>query len=284
MTIRRPRRRLRYFCRSVGLRVGFRVAGPKTVHRARGEAQDGSRPNRRRMIPLGDDNDDGLGGPAYVNLSLIVANVIVFIFQAAHPSFSDGFSMIPREITTGHDITATQYLTAPDGTAIAVPQGPGPVPIFLTLVTALFMHASILHIAGNMLFLYIFGDNIERALGSIPYFVFYMACGVAANLGMVALDPTSIIPNLGASGAIAGVLAAYLVFFPRNRVRVLAGYWLATVPAVVMIGLWIVVQFASVGGQQLGGVAYGAHIGGFLFGLVIAFFLRPGVLRRMQYR
>jgi membrane associated rhomboid family serine protease len=98
---------------------------------------------------------------------------------------------------------------------------------------------------------------------------------------MVAADPTSVIPNLGASGAIAGVLAAYLVLFPRNRVRVLAGYWLTTVPALVMIGIWIVIQFISLGGGAQGGVAYGAHVGGFLFGAVIALFARPSVLRRL---
>ena len=100
---------------------------------------------------------------------------------------------------------------------------------------------------------------------------------------MVAMDPSSVIPNLGASGAIAGVLAAYIVLFPGNRVRVLAGYWLTTVPAAVMIGLWIVVQFLSLGGQQDSGVAYGAHVGGFLFGLIVAFFMRPSVMRRMPY-
>jgi membrane associated rhomboid family serine protease len=145
------------------------------------------------------------------------------------------------------------------------------------------MHASILHIAGNMLFLYIFGDNIERAFGAVRYFAFYLASGVVANLAMVILDPSSVVPNLGASGAIAGVLAAYIVLFPGNRVRVLAGYWLTTVPAAVMIGLWIVVQFVSLSGQQSSGVAYGAHVGGFLFGLIVAFMLRPGVMRRIQY-
>jgi membrane associated rhomboid family serine protease len=113
--------------------------------------------------------------------------------------------------------------------------------------------------------------------------LFYLAGGVVANLTMIALDPTSVIPNLGASGAIAGVLAAYIVLFPGNRVRVLAGYWLTTVPAAVMIGLWIIVQFVSLGAQQTGGVAYGAHVGGFLFGLIVAFFVRPGVMRRMPY-
>ena len=235
------------------------------------------------MIPLGDENDDGLGGPAYVNIAIIVLNILVYLYQAAHPSFTDGYSMIPREIVTGHDLIATQHVTDTSGTSFPVPQAPGPSPIYLTLFTSLFMHASILHIAGNMLFLYIFGDNIERAFGSLRYFLFYIACGVVANLTMVVLDPTSVIPNLGASGAIAGVLAAYIVLFPGNRVRVLAGYWLTTVPAAVMIGLWTVVQFLSLGGQQGGGVAYGAHVGGFLFGLLVAFFTRPSVMRRMPY-
>ncbi len=233
------------------------------------------------MIPLGDENDDGLGGPAIVNLAIIALNVLVFIYQIAHPAFTNGYSMIPREIVTGHDILTTQYIVGSDGATYPIPEAPGPNPIYLTLLTALFMHASIVHIAGNMLFLYIFGDNIERALGSFGYLAFYLASGILANLTMIALDPTSVIPNLGASGAIAGVLAAYIVLFPGNRVRVLAGYWLTTVPAAVMIGLWIVVQFVSLGAQQGSGVAYGAHVGGFLFGLIVAFFLRPGVMRRM---
>jgi membrane associated rhomboid family serine protease len=235
------------------------------------------------MIPLGDENDDGLGGPAFVNLSIIALNILVFIFQSLHPSFTNGFSMIPREIATGHDLITTQYVAGVDGSTYAVPEAPGPSPIYLTIFTALFMHASILHIAGNMLFLYIFGDNIERAFGSIRYLFFYIACGVVANLVMVLMDPASVIPNLGASGAIAGVLAAYLVLFPGNRVRVLAGYWLTSVPAAVMIGLWIVVQFLSLSGQQSSGVAYGAHVGGFVFGLIVAFLLRPGVVRRMPF-
>ena len=198
------------------------------------------------MIPLGDENDDGLGGPAVVNLAIIALNVLVFIYQSLHPSFTDGFSMIPREITTGHDLVTTQYVMGSDGARYAVPEASGPSPIYLTLFTALFMHASVLHIAGNMLFLYIFGDNIERAFGSVRYLLFY-------------------------------------VLFPGNRVRVLAGYWLTTVPAAIMIGLWIVVQFLSLGGQQDSGVAYGAHVSGFLFGLLVAFIVRPSVMRRMPY-
>jgi rhomboid family protein len=240
-------------------------------------------PNRRPMIPLGDENDDGLGGPAFVNISIIVLNILVFLYQMAHPAFTDGFSMIPREIISGHDLITAQQIIASDGTSYLVPEAPGPSPIYLTLLTSLFMHASILHIAGNMLFLYIFGDNIERAFGAVRYLVFYIASGVVANLAMVVLDPSSVVPNLGASGAIAGVLAAYLVLFPGNRVRVLAAYWLTTVPAAVMIGLWIVVQFVSLSGQEASGVAYGAHVGGFLFGLIVAFMLRPGVMRRIQY-
>jgi len=235
------------------------------------------------MIPLGDDNDDGLGGPAVVNLTIIALNIVVFIYQSLHPSFTDGFSMIPREIVTGHDLIATQHVVDSQGVSYSVPEAAGPNPIYLTLFTALFMHASVLHIAGNMLFLYIFGDNIERAFGSIRYLLFYVACGLVANLAMVVMNPNSVIPNLGASGAIAGVLAAYLVLFPGNRVRVLAGYWLTSVPAAIMIGLWIVVQFLSLGAQQDNGVAYGAHVGGFLFGLLVAFIARPGVMRRMPY-
>ncbi len=234
------------------------------------------------MIPLGDENDDGLGGTAFVNLAIIAVNILVFLYQLAHPAFTAGFSMIPAEIVTGHDIIATQYILAPDGSQLAIPEAPGPTPIYLTLLTSLFLHANVLHIGGNMLFLYIFGDNIERAFGSVRYLAFYLTCGVVANLAMVAADPTSVIPNLGASGAIAGVLAAYLILFPRNRVRVLAFYLLTTVSAMVMIGIWIVVQFLSLGGGDQGGVAYGAHVGGFVFGAIVALFARPSVMRRMR--
>jgi membrane associated rhomboid family serine protease len=143
------------------------------------------------------------------------------------------------------------------------------------------MHGGWLHLGGNMLFLFIFGDNVERRLGSILYLAFYLVCGVIASAAQIATDPSSVIPSLGASGAISGVLAAYLVYFPQNKVRVLVGFrYVTEVPALLMIGLWALIQFVSgigsiaVTDQTGGGVAYFAHIGGFIAGLLLAFLLR----------
>jgi len=147
------------------------------------------------------------------------------------------------------------------------------------------LHAGWLHIGGNMLFLYIFGDNVEDRMGHFPYLVFYLFCGVIASIAQVAVDPNSSIPSLGASGAIAGVLAAYLVLFPWAKVRtiifIFIFFTIVTLPAIVLIGLWFLLQFfdgvASLGSaqQSMGGVAYFAHVGGFVTGLVITLLLRP---------
>jgi membrane associated rhomboid family serine protease len=175
--------------------------------------------------------------------------------------------------------------TASDGTSYQIDEAPGPVPIWLTLFSSMFMHGGWLHIGGNMLFLFIFGDNIERAYGHLKYVVFYLVCGIIAGLAHVLSQPDSIIPSLGASGAISGVMAAYLVLFPTNRIRVLLtlGFVLlrpVMVPAIVMIGVWALLQFVNGLGaiavtDQTSGVAYWAHIGGFVAGIVITFLARP---------
>ena len=131
-----------------------------------------------------------------------------------------------------------------------------------------------------MLFLFIFGDNVEKALGHARYLGFYIACGVVASLAQVFSAPDSVLPTIGASGAIAGVLAGYLVYFPRNKVRVLLGFFIVSVPAIAMIGFWAFIQFANGFGAtsasaQAGGVAYMAHIGGFIAGIILALLLRP---------
>lgn len=242
------------------------------------------------MIPLGDENEPG-AGLAIANLSLITLNIAVFIYQLAHPQFTYGYSTIPQEIVTGHDITQPVTIQV-DHQYVTIPQAPGPHPIYLTLLTSMFMHAGFLHIAGNMLFLYIFGDNIERAFGSVRYVLFYLVCGLAAAFAQIAVNPNSVVPSLGASGAISGVLAAYLLLFPRNPVRVLvfAFYFarVAVLPAVVIIGIWIALQLVSGVGaisysQQTTGVAYWAHIGGFGAGLVLAFVMRATVRRPQAY-
>src|SRR3989442_9924582 len=192
------------------------------------------------MIPLG-DQDDRPGIPI-VNLAISALNVLVFFYQLVDPAFTNGYSTVPAEITTGRDIVGPQSLALPDGTSVQIDEAPGPSPIWLTLLTSMFMHGGWLHIGGNMLFLFIFGDNIERTFGSVRYLAFYLVCGVIASLAHVASDPGSVIPSLGASGAISGVLASYLVLYPQNRIRVLLtlGYIgrVTTGPALVMIGIW----------------------------------------------
>ena len=229
------------------------------------------------MLPIGDRNEPG--PPAIVNIALIAINILVFVLiQLPDPAFTDGYSAVPAEITTGRDLVGPVIVALPDGTSVQIDEAPGPRPIWLTLFTSMFMHGGWLHLLGNMLFLFIFGDNVERAFGRMKYLAFYLVCGVIASLAQVYSDPNSVIPSLGASGAISGVLAAYLVMFPRNPIRVLILLriipWIIEVPAVVMIGLWAALQFLNAFSGQTDGVAYLAHVGGFIAGIVLAFVLR----------
>jgi membrane associated rhomboid family serine protease len=236
------------------------------------------------MIPIGDEDTGGHPGIPYINLAIIALNILVFIYQLIDPNFTNGYATVPAEITSGKDIIGHFVIVQPDGSAVAIDLAPGPNPIWLTLFTSMFMHGGFLHIGGNMLFLFIFGDNIERAYGHLKYLVFYLVCGLIAGIAHVLSQPDSIIPSLGASGAISGVLAAYLVLFPTNRVKViltLGIIWLRPimVPAVLMIGVWALLQFINGLGsiavsQQTSGVAYWAHIGGFIAGLVITLLSR----------
>ena len=233
------------------------------------------------MMPIGDQSHPR-GGFPIVNVLFIAVNLIVFfMLQLPDDAFTMGFSAIPREITTGTDLVGPTPIQLPDGTRESLLQAPGPTPIWLTLVSSMFMHGGFAHIFGNMLFLFVFGDNVERAFGTLLYAVFYLVCGVVASLAHVMFQPDSVIPSLGASGAISGVLAGYLVLFPGNRIRVLIGYGFITeVPAILMIGMWALFQFvagfASIADTaQTSGVAYMAHVGGFVAGLVLAMLLRP---------
>ncbi len=231
------------------------------------------------MLPIGDEDTGGTAFP-FVNLTIIAICVLVFLLQLASPDFTNGYSVVPREITTGQDIVGQFPIQLDDGTTAVIDEARGPSPIWLTIFSAMFMHGGWAHIGGNMLFLFIFGDNVEKAFGHVKYALFYLISGVVATYAQILTGPDSILPNLGASGAIAGVLAGYLVLFPANRVRVLISYFVTTVPAIVMIGLWFVLQFVSGIGSittsaQTGGVAYFAHIGGFIAGLVMALALRP---------
>lgn len=229
------------------------------------------------LFPIGDD-DRRLQGTAYVTLAFVALNLFVFFVlqqAGANVDFTYGWSVIPAEITSGADITTPQVVEAGDQ-RVEVPAAPGPTPIYLTVLTAMFMHGGYAHLFGNLLYLWIFGDNVEVHIGAATFLVFYLLCGVTATLAQVALEPGGVVPNLGASGAISGVLGAYIVFFPRNRVHALFFYFIVSIPAFVAIGLWIVFQFFSGVGAvvaaepAVGGVAYGAHIGGFITGVIFA--------------
>jgi len=233
------------------------------------------------LIPIGDQNKKGTG-PAWITLLFIAANFFVFFyFQGAGRDieFTVGYSVIPYQITHGEDLTEPQTKIV-DGQEIVIPQASGPGFVYLTILTAMFMHGGLLHLLSNMLFLWIFGDNVEHRFGAIAFILFYLVSGIAGTLAQIATAPESIVPNLGASGAIAGVLGAYLVLFPRNRVYALFFYFIISVPAVIAIGVWIALQLLS-GYMEMvdptpgiGGVAYMAHIGGFFAGAILAMVLR----------
>lgn len=225
------------------------------------------------MFPISDENERGTG-PAYVTLAFLAINIAVFLLlqgalsSADGTEFTYGYAAVPYEITNGVDLVEAQPVTI-GGEVYAVPQEPGPSPIWLTLITAMFMHGGWIHLGGNMLFLWIFGDNVEHRMGHLPYAVFYLTAGVIASFAQILVDTSSVIPTLGASGAIAGVLGAYLVLFPGNRVLVLLLRFPVWVPAIVAIGMWAALQVIGGFGAPTegGGVAYMAHIGGFVAGL-----------------
>lgn len=219
------------------------------------------------MIPIADDNSGSTTTPV-VNYLLIAANVAVFVLlqgMGANERFTYAFSTVPREIVTGRDVV-TSVLQ------------PTPIMVYLTLLTSMFMHGGIAHIGGNMLYLWIFGDNIENALGHARYLLFYLVCGVLASLAHVfttaATGGNMLVPSLGASGAISGVLGGYMLLFPGRRVRMMMGRGTSDMPAWVSIGMWFLFQVVAGmgllgGGSEGGGVAYAAHVGGFVAGLIL---------------
>ena len=235
------------------------------------------------VFPLSDDNRDRTSFPV-VNVGLIVVNVLVFaVLQGfgTNESFTMAFSTVPAEIVSGKDIVTEDeqiQVQSAQGPAVVVVPGlkPTPVSVYLTLLTSMFMHGGLAHIAGNMWFLWIFGDNIEHDLGRARYIAFYLLCGLLASLAHVlvsAWGPSAEIPSLGASGAISGVMGAYLLLHPKRRVTVLMLRTVMNVPGYVAVGLWFVFQVISglgmLGGMSTG-VAYAAHVGGFLAGLALA--------------
>src|SRR5262245_3193085 len=234
------------------------------------------------IFPIGDDNSGRTITPI-VNYLLIAANILVFVvFQklGTDVKFTYAFSTVPQEIVTGKDqVTPDHTVEDPDsGEQVTVPGlQPTPGSVYLTLIVSMFMHGGIAHLFGNMLFLWIFGDNVEDRLGHVRYLIFYLVCGVLASLAhvftTVAVGGDPLVPSLGASGAISGVLGGYLVLFPGRRVRVILLRFLTDVPSYVAIGRWFVFQVVSglgmLGGDTGGGVAYAAHVGGFVAGLLL---------------
>jgi len=238
------------------------------------------------VFPLYDSNSDRTTTP-YVNYAIIAANILVFVFLqqfGTNQQFTYAFSTVPLEIVTGRDVVSPSrvLIDSVTGQHLLVPGlGETPIPVYLTLITSMFMHGGIAHILGNMLFLWIFGDNLEDRLGHLRYLVFYFLVGILAGLAhvftTVALSADQgglMVPSLGASGAISGVLGGYILLYPKRRVTVLLFQFLTEVPAYVAIGIWFAFQLISAlgmlgGGSRQGGVAYGAHIGGFVAGLVL---------------
>ena len=244
------------------------------------------------VFPLYDDNSDRQSTPV-VNYAIIALNILVFVLLqgiGTNDAFTYAFSTVPQEILTGHDVvTSSRVVETVTGQRMVIPGlGVTPGSVYFTLFTSMFMHGGIAHIAGNMLFLWIFGDNVEDRLGHVRYLIFYLLCGVIASLAHVfataafAADQASLlVPSLGASGAISGVLGGYILLYPSRRVTVFLFRFLTDVPAWVAIGIWFAFQLISGlgllgGGSQTGGVAYAAHVGGFIAGLVLVKFFDIG--------
>ena len=234
------------------------------------------------LLPIGDENHDRTSFP-FVNYLLIGINILVFAFFQGfgyNIHFTFAYATIPAEILTGRDIvTGSQLIMDPIlGESFEMPGlQPTRIPVFLTLITAMFMHGGIGHLAGNMLYLWICGDNVEDRLGHANYLIFYLLCGVLSGLchvfSVYIFGQDLLIPCLGASGAISAVLAGYVVLFPHKRIAIWLLFFIISVPAFLAIGLWFLFQVSNglgaLGGEQAGGVAYAAHIGGFLAGLLL---------------
>ena len=219
------------------------------------------------MLPIGDENE--VRGIAFVTIGLIIVNALAWFLELSQPSgaalqsFIEAWGVVPREYSSGQDLPPSI-----------------PYPFWTTLLTSMFLHGGWGHLGGNMLFLWIFGDNIEHRIGHMRFLVFYLVCGLAAGIAHILFNSGSAIPTVGASGAISGVLGGYLLLFPRNRVYVLTWGGVAAVPAMLMLGLWILMQFINGFGAvadtpETGGVAYLAHIGGFVAGMLLAPLFSP---------
>ncbi len=223
------------------------------------------------IFPIGDDQVKGGNKPIF-SYSFIAINVAIFVYQLSNLAFTYGFSTVPYEILNGVDLVIET-----DG----VPQSPGPFPIYLTMISSMFMHGGWMHLIGNMVFLWVFGDNIESAIGSVKFLAFYILGGIVASATHILTNSASVVPSLGASGAIAAVLGAYLVMFPQSRIKMLILIFFRTfrIPAFVFLGFWIIQNlFSGIGSLGVtgtgSGVAWWSHIGGFVFGVIAGFFFK----------
>lgn len=234
------------------------------------------------MFPLSDDNSDRRITP-WVNMIVIGINVFVFVVlqgMGANDQFTNAFATVPQEIVSGQDVQGAITLRNSVGKPLGdIHLYATPISVYLTLFTSMFMHGGWAHIGGNMLYLWIFGDNLEDVMGHLKYFIFYLLCGIASDLAHVActiaMSQNALIPTLGASGAISGVMGGYILLFPHRRVTVIFMRQVMQVPAFWALGSWIFFQllessgFLGGSGDDTGGVAYAAHIGGFLAGLIL---------------
>ncbi|HMF19362.1 MAG TPA: rhomboid family intramembrane serine protease [Gemmataceae bacterium] len=250
------------------------------------------------MLPIGDDT--GWNGKVpWVCIGLIVVNLTIYPLQkwVLGQKFTYGYSLVAKEITTGKDlVTPQKYKIRIPYTAennnpkskfkhqikfkyipVDIPQAPGPKPIYLTLITSMFMHGDWFHVISNMWFLALFGRNVETALGSIRFLIYYLICGICGGLVQVLSDPHSVLPCLGASGAISGVMGAYLVIYPFSKIKVWLSWLVGSieVPAIGALAFWFLLQYVSgvmaieYGDLIAGGVAYWDHLGGFLSGFIL---------------
>ena len=223
------------------------------------------------MFPIGDDDVRG-GALPIVTWALIALNVLVFLLEVSRPeaalqTFIAAWGVVPREYAAARDL------------APAIP-----APFWFTLFSSMFLHGGWMHLGGNMLYLWIFGDNLERVMGAAKFLLFYVVCGLAASAAHILFNLHSPIPAVGASGAISGVLGGYLLLFPKNQVRVLTRGGIAHVPAMLVLGFWILLQFINGIGSvaqtdETAGVAYMAHIGGFVAGLALVKLFATGPRR-----
>lgn len=232
------------------------------------------------VFPIGDDNRDRKTVP-YVNYLLIALNIFVYVYWqrlGQNDNFTLAYSTIPAEVLSGQDITTQSGL------------GVTPQPVQLTLITSMFMHGGLAHLLGNMLYLWIFGDNVEDALGHVKYLFFYLLCGVLASLShvfsTVIFGGGMYVPSLGASGAISAILGAYIRLYPGKSVHLWIFFLIISVPAFISVGIWFAFQvvngLGALGGKEAGGVAYAAHIGGFIFGLLLIGTFAKGFIARRR--